>query len=62
MGTVVLFTTIGIMLNATTGVVFNALVLSYLYFWFAGAIVTVSQQEFARAPQRERSSLELSPA
>ncbi|HMA21862.1 MAG TPA: O-antigen ligase family protein, partial [Gemmatimonadaceae bacterium] len=62
MGTVVLFTTIGIMLNATTGVVFNALVLSYLYFWFAGAIVTVAQQEFARAPQRERSSLELSPA
>ena len=62
MGTVVLFTTIGIMLNATTGVVFNALVLSYLYFWFAGAIVTVSQQEFARAPQPERSSLELSPA
>lgn len=62
MGTVVLFTTIGIMLNATTGVVFNALVLSYLYFWFAGAIVTVSQQEFARAPERERSSLELSPA
>ena len=62
MGTVVLFTTIGIMLNATTGVVFNALVLSYLYFWFAGAIVTVSQQEFARATQPERSSLELSPA
>ena len=30
MGTVVLFTTIGVLLNATTGVVFNALVLSYL--------------------------------
>jgi O-antigen ligase len=59
MGTVVLFTTIGIMMNATTGVVFNALVLSYFYFWFAGAVVTVSQREFASAPV---PALELSPA
>ncbi|HZI99520.1 MAG TPA: O-antigen ligase family protein, partial [Gemmatimonadaceae bacterium] len=61
MGTVVLFTTIGVMLNATTGVVFNALVLSYLYFWFAGAVVTVAQKEFEvqRAPE---AHLELSPA
>lgn len=61
LGNVVLFTTIGIVLNATTGVVFNALVLSYLYFWFAGAVVTVSQREFGmdRAPQR---AVELSPA
>lgn len=61
MGTVVLFTTIGVMLNATTGVVFNALVLSYLYFWFAGAVVTVAQKEFSaeRAPE---AHLELSPA
>lgn len=62
MGNVVLFTTIGVMLNATTGVVFNALVLSYLYFWFAGAVVTVAQQEFAAAPATERAGLELSPA
>src|SRR5512141_77303 len=62
MGTVVLFTTIGIMLNATTGVVFNALGLSYLYFWFVGGIVTVAQEEFARAPAREETPLELSPA
>ena len=61
MGTVVLFTTIGIMLNATTGVVFNALVLSYLYFWFAGAVVTVAQKEFAKQPAAE-AHLELSPA
>ena len=45
MGTVVLFTTIGILINATTGVVFNALVLAYLYFWFAGAVVTITQME-----------------
>ena len=62
MGTVVLFTTIGIMLNATTGVVFNALVLSYFYFWFAGAVVTIGQREFAGAPAAEQASLELAPA
>ena len=61
MGTVVLFTTIGVMLNATTGVVFNALVLSYLYFWFAGAVVTVAQKEFGVQPAPE-AHLELSPA
>ncbi|MEO8192291.1 MAG: O-antigen ligase family protein [Gemmatimonadales bacterium] len=62
MGTVVLFTTLGVMLNATTGVVFNALVLSYLYFWFAGAVVTIAQQEFATSRATEQRSLELSPA
>ena len=62
MGTVVLFTTIGVMLNATTGVVFNALVLSYFYFWFAGAVVTIAQREFTPAPQPEPVSMELSPA
>lgn len=61
-GTVVLFTTIGIMLNATTGVVFNALVLSYLYFWFAGAAVTVAQREFAEQRAASAAPLELSPA
>ena len=42
--------------------VFNALVLSYLYFWFAGVIVTVAQKE--RAPARERAvvPLGLAPA
>ncbi len=61
MGTVVLFTTVGILLNATTGVVFNALVLSYLYFWFAGAVVTVAQREFGAERAAERA-LELAPA
>ena len=62
MGIVVLFTTVGIMLNATTGVVFNALVLSYFYFWFAGAVVTIAQQEFAPARVAEKQALELAPA
>ena len=61
MGIVVLFTSIGVLLNATTGVVFNALVLSYLYFWFAGAVVTVAQKEFSPQPVPE-TRLELSPA
>jgi hypothetical protein len=62
MGTVVLFTTIGIMLNATTGVVFNALVLSYFYFWFAGAVVTIAQQEFVSVRATDTHPLELAPA
>lgn len=62
MGTVVLFTTIGVMLNATTGVVFNALVLSYLYFWFAGAIVTIAQQEFSAERVESDATLEFAPA
>lgn len=61
LGIVVLFTTIGVMMNATTGVVFNALVLSYFYFWFAGTLVTVAQQEFATEPVKE-PAMELSPA
>ncbi|HEX6575984.1 MAG TPA: O-antigen ligase family protein [Gemmatimonadaceae bacterium] len=60
-GMVVLFTTVGVMINSTTGVVFNTLVLSYLYFWFAGAAVTVAQKEFATVPAKERA-LELAPA
>jgi hypothetical protein len=62
LGLVVLLTTIGVMINALTGVVFNALVLSYLYFWFAGAVVTVAQKE--RAPSRAAATLplELAPA
>jgi hypothetical protein len=62
LGLVVLLTTVGVVINALTGVVFNALVLSYLYFWFAGAVVTVAQQE--RAPSRAPAAmpLELAPA
>jgi len=62
MGIVVFSATIGIMINATTGVVFNALVLSYFYFWFAGAVVTVAQREFGGATEETRPALELSAA
>lgn len=62
LGTVVLITTVGVMINATTGVVFNALTLSYLYFWFAGAIVTIAQRESAPSQVRVSAPLELAPA
>jgi O-Antigen ligase len=62
LGAVVLITTVGVMINATTGVVFNALTLSYLYFWFAGAIVTIAQKESAPSLVRVSAPLELAPA
>jgi hypothetical protein len=62
MGLVVFVTTIGILINATTGVVFNALVLSYLYFWFAGAVVTIAQRDAALVSSKVPARLELAPA
>jgi hypothetical protein len=50
------------MINATTGVVFNSLMLAYLYFWFAGVAVTVAQRESVPGMVRTPASLELSPA
>lgn len=60
LGLVVLMATMGIMINAIAAVVFNALTLSYLYFWFAGAIVTIAQRE--TAPGRVRASAPLALA
>jgi hypothetical protein len=62
LGTVVFLTTVGVMINALTGVVFNALSLAYLYFWFAGAIVTVAQRERAPSSAPVTIPLELAPA
>jgi hypothetical protein len=60
---VVLFATIGIMINAMTGVVFNSPVLVYLYFWFAGSVVSISQLERVRRTVREpEQRLELTAA
>ena len=57
LGTIVFFTTIGVMINAMTGVVFNAPMLSYLYFWFAGAVVSISQMERVPDVAREPGQL-----
>ncbi|MEP6508033.1 MAG: hypothetical protein ABJC63_07385, partial [Gemmatimonadales bacterium] len=63
MGNIVVFTTVGAMINATTGVPFNALTLSYLYFWFAGEVVTIAQQETVKKPAAKPvQQLELSAA
>lgn len=62
LGSVVLVTTVGIMINGATGVVFNALTLSYLYFWFAGAIVTITQQDAVPARAEVTVPVELATA
>jgi O-antigen ligase/polysaccharide polymerase Wzy-like membrane protein len=41
---VVALTTLGILINGITSIVFSSLMLAYLYFFFAGAVVTVAQR------------------
>ncbi len=48
LGQTITLATLGILLNAMTAVVFNAMVLSYLYFWMAGSIVSIWQLERGR--------------
>jgi len=62
LGIVVLVTTLGVMINAATGVVFNSLLLAYLYFWFAGVTVTIAQRESVPATVEAPVPLELAPA
>jgi hypothetical protein len=59
---VVVTTTVGVMINATTAVVFNSLLLPYLYFWFGGAVLTISQRESMHQEVRASTPLELAPA
>jgi hypothetical protein len=62
LGIVVVATTVGVMINATTAVVFNSLLLPYLYFWFGGAAVTIAQRESVPYAARASTPLELAPA
>jgi hypothetical protein len=64
LGTVVILATFGILLNSMTAVVFNAMVLSYFYFWLAGSAVSASQMEHGeyRIPRRLRTSSSATPA
>jgi hypothetical protein len=62
LGIVVVATTVGVMINATTAVVFNSLLLPYLYFWFGGAAVTIAQRESVHQAVRASAPLELAPA
>ncbi len=43
-GVVLLLATLGILINAWTAVVFNSMVLAYVYFWLAGAAITEKQR------------------
>jgi hypothetical protein len=55
MGAIVWLATIGLAINGMTAVVFNAITLGWLFFWLAGAVVTVSQ----RVPVAETGLAEL---
>src|SRR5712675_1868285 len=44
MGAIIWLATIGLAINGMTAVVFNAITLGWLFFWLAGAVVTVSQR------------------
>lgn len=43
-GIVLLLATLGILINAWTAVVFNSMVVAYIYFWLAGAAITETQR------------------
>jgi hypothetical protein len=55
MGTTIWLTAIGLVINGMTSVVFNSIILAWLFFWLAGAVVTQSQ----RAALRKRAVPEL---
>jgi hypothetical protein len=64
LGITIWLATIGIAINGVTTVAFNSITLGWLFFWLAGAAVTVSEQRAAAAVEADRitSSPSLSPA
>jgi hypothetical protein len=59
MGVAIWLATIGLMINGMTAVVFSSLTFGWLFFWLAGAVVTMSQR-VTPAPFPARA-LELTP-
>jgi len=57
-GAAIWLATIGLMINGMTAVVFSSITFGWLFFWLAGAVVTVSQKVSPASPVR---SLELTP-
>jgi hypothetical protein len=57
MGAIIWLATIGLAINGMTAVVFNAITLGWLFFWLAGAVVTVSQR--VAVPEPGLAELEL---
>ena len=49
MGVTLWLAVVGIALNGITAVVFNSIALGWIFFWLAGAVVTVSEQRSASA-------------
>ena len=46
-GAVVALAALGILMNGITSIVFSSLMLAYLFFFFAGAVVTIAQRSVA---------------
>lgn len=63
MGMTLWLATVGIAINGITAVVFNSIALGWIFFWLAGAAVTVSELRVASLiePHRARVSLGLNP-
>ena len=64
MGITIWLAVIGIAINGVTAVVFNSIALGWIFFWLAGAVVTVSERIVASSPEaaREQAPLGLDPA
>jgi hypothetical protein len=56
MGMTLWLAAVGIAINSITAAVFNSITLSWLYFWLAGAVVTMAQRLPASQPESIRSS------
>jgi hypothetical protein len=63
MGMTLWLATVGIAINGITAVVFNSITLGWLFFWLAGAVVTVSERRSASsiAAAREPIPIGLNP-
>jgi hypothetical protein len=49
MGIALWLAAVGIAINGITAVVFNSIALGWIFFWLAGAVVTVSELRSASA-------------
>lgn len=64
MGITLWLAVVGIAINGITTVVFNSIALGWIFFWLAGAAVTVSERNAALSaePSPARPALDLNPA
>ena len=64
MGITIWLAVIGIAINGITAVVFNSIALGWIFFWLAGAVVTVSERNMAPSPATApaQAPLGLNPA